>query len=85
MHIDPTSPDGLAYISDHLGATYDADDYAAFLDDELIKCEDCGRLFTHRDDFDLDLIDNHSTWLCEECASDGENAPYDIAKHEGTF
>lgn len=68
MHIDPASPEGLAYIADHLGATYDADDFAAFLEDDLIKCEDCGRLFTHRHDFDLDAIDNEGVWVCDECA-----------------
>ena len=68
MHIDPTTPDGLAYIADHLGATYDADDLAAFLEDDLIKCEDCGRLYTNRHDFDLDAIDNEGVWVCDECA-----------------
>ena len=85
MLIDPTTPEGLAYIADHLGATYDADDLAAFLDDDLIKCEDCGRLYTHRHDFDLDLIDDHGTWICADCATDPDNAPYDLARHEGTY
>ena len=73
MHIDPTTPDGLAYIADHLGATYDADDLAAFLSDDLIKCEDCGRLYTHRHDFDLDAIDNEGVWVCDECACGAHN------------
>ena len=84
MHIDPITPEGLAYIADHLGATYDADDLAAFLADELIKCEACQERFTHRHDFDLDLIDDHGTYICEECAVDPDNAPYDYARHERT-
>jgi hypothetical protein len=83
--IDPTTPEGLAYIADHLGATYDADDLAAFLDDDLIKCEDCGRLFTSFSDFDYDRRVDHGEWFCDECAADPDNAPYDLARNEGTY
>ena len=83
--IDPASTEGRAYIADHLGPTYDADDFAAFLEDDLIRCVSCERLFTHRYDFDLDAIDCDGVWVCEECASDPDNAAYDLASQERTY
>ena len=85
MQIDPTTPKGLAYIADHLGASYDANEFSVFVEDQLLKCEECGHLFTHFHDFDSDLRNDHGIWLCDECAADPENAEYDLAKEEGTF
>lgn len=64
-HIDPTSPEGLAYIADHLGATYDADDFAAFLESDLHQCDECGELFTS--DKDTDYGENNDR-VCKSCA-----------------
>lgn len=68
MQIDPTSPEGQAYIADHLGATYDADDYAAFLESDLHACDECGELFTVKQDTDYG---ENNDRLCRTCCIEG--------------
>ena len=63
-HIDPHTPEGQAYIADHLGASYDADEYTAFLESDLHQCDECGELFTT--DTDTDFGENNER-LCKSC------------------
>ena len=64
MHIDPTTPEGAAYVADHLGAIYDEDRLADFLGD-LHHCGECGELFTS--DKDTDYGENNER-VCKSCA-----------------
>lgn len=83
MQIDPISPEGLAFIADHLGATYTDEDREHFIEGELIRCEECREFYTSESDFDRDATEYK--WLCNDCSADPDNAPYDLAKHEGTY
>lgn len=77
--IDPHSPEGIAFLADYLAGGFTIEDA---IHDELTTCEICGRHFTSfDDDFDHDGEDR----MCWDCAGDPENAPYDLAKHEGTY
>jgi hypothetical protein len=64
MHLDPTTPEGQAYIVDHLGAIYDEDRLADFLGD-LHHCGECGDVFT--DAKDTDYGENNER-VCKSCA-----------------
>lgn len=79
MQIDPYSPEGRAFLADYIeggGTLEDA------IHDELIACEICGLHFT---DWDKDFDHSGEDRMCWECSEDPENAPYDLAKHEGTY
>jgi len=65
MHLDPTTDEGRAYIADYLGATYDADELADFIGDNLHACDDCGELFTTEHDTDYGWNNER---VCKECA-----------------
>ena len=71
MHIDPTSTEGAAYIADHLGATYDADAYEAFLESDLHQCDECGEMFTSTKDTDYGENNDRVCKSC--CCEDNED------------
>jgi len=81
MHIDPASPEGLAFLAEHLADGFPLEDV---IHDELTVCEICDRHFTDYDkDFDHDAMGDYR--MCWACSGDPENAPYDLARHEGTY
>ena len=80
MQIDPTSPEGLAFLADHLADGFPLEDV---IHDELTTCEICGRHFTDfAEDFDHEADGGRMCWAC---SGDPEAAPYDYARQEATY
>ena len=79
-HIDPHSPEGAAYLADHLADGFPLEDV---IHDELTTCEICGRHFT---DFDADFDhDADGVRMCWDCSDDPENESYDYVRQEATY
>jgi hypothetical protein len=68
-HIDPHSPEGLAYLSDYMEGGFSIEDA---IHDELTTCEICGRHFT---DFDDDFDHGADGRMCWDCSDDGDCDP----------
>lgn len=86
MHLQPQTPEGQAFLADHLGEdAADPEHVAGFIHDECSACLICGELFTTDDDFDPDILSEDGERVCLECEAGGEYDPVDAQREWGTW
>lgn len=74
MHLDPTQPQTIAWIADHLSCASEdltAEDIETVIHDESLACTCCGGLYSSRFDF-ADLDRDNGILICHECENTEE-------------
>ena len=72
MLIDPTTPEGQAFIADFTGEPATTDVVSNFVHDECVTCMTCGSMFTSERDMDMEVRREIGEWICQPCSDNGE-------------